>query len=285
MLAAFGFVFSPVLEIYAADKTAAWQPLLNGSDLRGWETWLDKPVNDVVVPGEKQNEKGEYTQPLGLNRDPLKVFSMITQDGQPVLQVTGQIMGTLATTVPYKNYHVRLQFKWGVKKWAPRLDRPRDSGLCYHVHGPSAADRGPFPHCQELQIEEHDCGDLWALGARAAVHARPKQGAQDAFYDPTQPSLVVGEQTSNEGRCIKGADYEHAIGEWNTIELICFGEQSIHVVNGHVVCRLDHLQKREGQAWIPLSEGRIALQSEGAELFYRAMEILQIEEIPAEFEP
>ena len=42
-----------------------------------------------------------------------------------------------------RNYHLKLQFKWGDKKWPPR-DRPatpRDSGLLYHVHAPPGAGR------------------------------------------------------------------------------------------------------------------------------------------------
>ena len=56
-------------------------------------------------------------------------------------------------------------------------------------------------------------------------------------------------------------------GEWNTIELICLGGDSIHIVNGHVTMRLSGARRTVRCA--RLDEGLIGLQSEGAEVFFR----------------
>lgn len=38
----------------------AWTPLFDGSDLRGWDTYLGKPFPGVDIPGEPRDDRGEY---------------------------------------------------------------------------------------------------------------------------------------------------------------------------------------------------------------------------------
>ncbi|MBW8863433.1 MAG: DUF1080 domain-containing protein, partial [Verrucomicrobia bacterium] len=64
---------------------------------------------------------------------------------------------------------------------------------------------------------------------------------------------------------------------------ICFNGDSIHVVNGKVMMRLHNAQRVDGPSPVPLTSGTISLQTEGAEVYYRAVEIQPIKEIPAEF--
>ena len=66
---------------------------------------------------------------MGLNNDPLKVFSVKEIDGESILCITGEIYGGLTTRQEFENYHLSLQFRWGDKKWAPRENKKRDSGL------------------------------------------------------------------------------------------------------------------------------------------------------------
>jgi len=74
------------------------------------------------------------------------------------------------------------------------------------------------------------------------------------------------------------------MGEGQKVDVLLenFGD-SIHVVNGVVVMRLHHAQRIDGPAPAPLTSGQISLQTEGAEVFYRAMEIQPITAVPAEF--
>ena len=53
-------------------------------------------------------------------------------------------------------------------------------------------------------------------------------------------------------------------GEWNTVEVICDGGKITNVVNGVVV--------NEGTD-ASVTKGRILLQSEGAEVFYRRVDL------------
>jgi hypothetical protein len=65
--------------------------------------------------------------------------------------------------------------------------------------------------------------------------------------------------------------------------LIAFGEDAIHIVNGKVVIRLHGPRRIDGDRTTPVTSGPIILQSEGAEIFYRDIEIRPITAIPAEF--
>ena len=112
-----------------------WEPLFNGKDFTGWEVYLGVPDPSVDVPGMKRNEEGVYTQPLGVNNDPLNVFSVVEVDGGSAVRASGQIYGSFATVQEYGNYHLKLEAKWGEKKWAPRQDQRRNAGVLYHGTG------------------------------------------------------------------------------------------------------------------------------------------------------
>lgn len=270
-----------------AAQEAEWQPLFNGTDLSGWQTYLDKPEREWNVPGLKRDAKGKYLEPIGRDRDPLNVFTVVQLVDRPAMRFSGQGFGTLTTTRSFENYHLRLQYKWGEKRWSPRETMIRDSGLLYHVYSESGVVFGAWPRCVEFQIQEGDTGDLYALDthltvpATQPVNASGKSGGYT--YDPRgQPTLFGG--TSPAGvRCIKQETAERPHGEWNTVELICLNGDSIHIVNGKVVMRLKNAQRVDGNEPTPLRSGAIALQTEGAEVFYRDIEIREITQLPKEY--
>lgn len=264
----------------------AWKPLFNGKDLSGWDTWLGKPHASVISLLPK-DEKANYAEPIGSNYDPLGIITVTEVDGAPAIHITGQIMGGMVTREEYGNYHLRLQFKWGEKKFPPR-EKPetqRDSGLLYHVHSPFNFNGKIWPRSPELQIQERDVGDLYAIGCQMTVLARRLDPTKRLFqYDPVAgtPTDFI-EQLPIGNRCIRLEDCEKPHGEWNTVELICLGDQSIHIVNGKVVMRLTQARRLDGPEPKPLAAGKILLQSEGAEVFYRNVELRPITAVPAEF--
>ena len=71
--------------------------------------------------------------------------------------------------------------------------------------------------------------------------------------------------------------------EVSTRELIAFGEDAIHIVNGKVVMRLHGPMRIDGDLPASVTAGQIILQSEGAEVFYRDIAIRPITAIPPEF--
>src|SRR6185503_4633305 len=197
-------------------QAQSWQPLFKGRDLSGWKTYLAKPNAAWDVPGLKRDEKGNYLEAIGEDRDPLKVFTVEKRDDQPVIHISGQGFGTLTTTNVYDNFHFHLQFMWGEKRWAERATARRDSGIVYWCHGPLDAVDGFWPRSVEFQIQEHDCGDLWTVGTRITARAT-KQG-NNRIYDPQGEESVFIRGAS---RCIKLEDAEKPNGEWNSLDLIC----------------------------------------------------------------
>ena len=64
---------------------------------------------------------------------------------------------------------------------------------------------------------------------------------------------------------------------------MCFGEDSIHIVNGQVVMRLHAPRRIDGPTPLPVTAGPVILQSEGAEVFYRDIAWLPVTGVPPEF--
>jgi len=259
-----------------------WRPLMNGRDLAGWETWLTKPHKSSIVDGLNRNDKGEYAEALGLNRDPNNVFSIVTEDGRPALRISGEVWGGISTLEEFENYHFRAEFKWGQKKWPPREKTVRDNGLLYHAVGKHGAGSGAWLKSFEMQIQERDCGDFHSVaGVLVDVEAVPK--------NPSQPKGDLlyrkgAEKVPGVARRIwKDPDNEKPSGEWNVVEILCVGQTSVHVVNGRVNMVLTGLRHKVDGKEVPLTRGRIQIQSESAEIYWRNLEVRQIAEIPKNY--
>jgi hypothetical protein len=262
-----------------------WEPLFNGKDFTGWEFYLGVPDPSVKVPGLERNEAGEYTQPLGVNNDPLNVFTVVEEDGAPALRISGQIYGSFATVHEYGNYHLRLQAKWGEKKWAPRQDLPRNSGLLYHGTGEFGKGLGVWKTSHECQVMETMFGDSYRMGDSWCDIAASRTNENERYtFDPTAPKVQFGPRgTDLPAICSRNPMNEKPLGEWNTIELLCYEGVSVHIINGkrNMIITNSHLLIDDAET--PLTKGVIQLQSEGAEIFYRNIEIRPITKIPDEY--
>lgn len=220
--------------------------------------------------------------PLGLNKDPLQVFSMHQVDGEEVLHVSGEIYGGLTSKEIYENYHLKLEFKWGEKKWEPRLNDKRDNGLLYHCNGEQGAFWNVWMESQEFQIQEGDMGDYFGLAG--GVNTIRTRMNETGFYEydpsgsPTR--LGIGLEGKNMYRGVRRGNSEKPYGQWNTLELVCFNGQSFHIVNGTVVMILDKAERRTEVGYEIVTRGKIQLQSEAAEAYYRNIEIRKITELP-----
>ena len=246
--------------------------LFNGKDLSGWDVYIGAPYDTV----SRRFSGGA----MGLNNDPLKVFSVVNEDGKPAMRVSGERFGGISTVNEYKNYHLRLEFKWGELKWHPKRKDKRDSGLLYHAVGEHGADGGFWMRSQEFQIQEGDCGDYWGVAGGVADVPAVKGSGQKFVYTPGSPLVPFSEKGPNGRNCTKNPDGEKPTGQWNVIDLYCFGDTSVHVVNNKVTMILYNSRQSNGASEVPLIKGKIQLQSEGAELFYRNLQIEGINSIP-----
>jgi len=139
--------------------------LFNGRDLAGWDTWLGIPHASVTGRDLPKDEAGKYTAAQGLNTDPKHVFTVVTVDGAPAIRISGEMFGALTSREEYGDFHLRLEFKWGEKKWPPKENAARDSGILYDAVGePGAADNKAWMRSLECQVQEHDTGDFWGVG-------------------------------------------------------------------------------------------------------------------------
>jgi hypothetical protein len=265
---ALGFTVKP--------KEPKWHPLFNGKDLSGWDSYLGTDLDD--------NGKAIGKTPLGLNNDPRHVFTVVKEDNESAIRVSGDGWGAIISKNEYANYHLRLQFKWGKLLWGQKKKGNRkDSGLLYHSVGPYGADYGAWMRAQEFQVEEGNCGDYWGCaGGTADIPAHTVTGA-DPVYDPQAPLIHFSEETKPGRHCTKqGSNEEYPSGQWNTLDLYCHGDTSIHVVNGKLAMVLYHNSQTDKGVVTPMTKGRIQLQSEGGEVFYRKIELQQIDHLPAE---
>ncbi|MCC3156988.1 ThuA domain-containing protein [Hymenobacter sp. 15J16-1T3B] len=265
------------------NPTYLWTNLLD-QNLSQWDKFIGVPHYTVNIPGHPSGD-GVNGIPLGLNNDPLEVFKVITENGKPVLQISGQIYGGLSTKQEFGNYHFKAEFKWGTRKYEPRLNDKRDNGILYHAKGSHGAFWNVWMLAQEMQIQETDMGDYFALGPGMDVKSsyRTVDNESAWMYDPTATLRPFG-MGQPDGRCRRSHNNEKPLGQWNTVELICLGQKSIHVVNGQVVMVLENSRewKPDGSQG-PLTNGKIQIQSEAAEAYYRNIQIRPITEIPAEY--
>jgi len=252
-----------------------WIDLLD-KNLSQWELWMGVPHTSVTGLPEGVPQSDDYNKgtPLGLGNDPKKVFSVIEENGKPVLKITGEIYGGLTTLKEYGNYHFSCEVKFGEAKWKPRLDRARDSGLLYHCTGPHGAFWNVWMRSLEYQVQEENLGDLFLLaGTGADVPTSPGSnipGVPSMRWDPSMPF-----QPSKGAE--RSVNHENPHGQWTTAELYVLGQQAIHVVNGQVVLSVD---KARLKGDVPLTKGKIQIQSEGSEVYYRNIRLRPITAFP-----
>lgn len=270
-----------VLLAWVASLGAAepWRDLFNGKDLSGWDTYLAPP------PGSKT--------PLGLNNDPHRVFTVVETDGAPAIRISGEIYGAITSHDEFTNFHIRVEFKWGEKRWPPRANVGRDSGILYCCYGPHGAGSAAWMRSVENNIMEKGIGQWWSVaGAIIDVegeHITPEmepsipykkegRGEKNIVYRKGAPRITAQPHNG----ITPSFDDEKPRGEWNTVEVIYWADQCVHLLNGKVNMVLTNPRYVKDGVVTPLRSGKIQIQSEAAEVFYRKIQIRHISEIPAE---
>ncbi|MHA4895856.1 3-keto-disaccharide hydrolase [Pedobacter sp. PWIIR3] len=192
-----------------------------------------------IFNGKNLEGWSKYLKSQGVNKDLQNVFTVKDE----AIHVSGQDFGYIVTNKTYGDFHLSLEFKWGEKKFPPREKDKRDAGVCFSV---DLSTNKIWPRCAECQIQEGDVGDLWLVDSVTA------------FVDGIQM------EPKDYSHMAKIRDAERTHGEWNTVEVIFKKGRFKFFVNGTLV--------NEGE-YLTLTSGRILLQSEGAEVFYRKVKI------------
>jgi hypothetical protein len=253
-LLTFGTVLTRPGPLVTADVVKEKIVLFNGKDLTNFYTWLQK---------------------LGKNNDPKKVFSV----NNGMIRVSGEIFGGLITEKEYENYHLVTEFKWGEKTFPPREKAARDSGILLHCVGEDGAAGGVWMESIECQMIEGGTGDIILVGGKGKpkITVCAQKRGSEWYY---KPGADTREFTSGRidwfardaaWKDIKGFrgknDVENPVGEWNKLECVCNGDRLTYILNGKVV--------NEGTK-ASHTHGKILFQSEGAEVFFRTIELLPL---------
>jgi hypothetical protein len=124
-----------------------------------------------------------------------------------------------------------------------------------------------------MQLQEGEIGDFFNVGqgdAEAQVTPAVKTIYNETAdqYDATKPPL------RHPGRVWRSGNFESAKGEWTTGELVARGADAVFIVNGFVVNRLFNIYRSDLKEQV--TRGKLQFQSEGAEHFYKTIEIRPI---------
>ena len=227
--------------------------------LNACSTTNDQPKVIHLLNGQDLSPFYSYLKGFDTN-DPDKVFTMTGG----VLRVSGQDLGYLATKEIYSNYRLVAEFKWGEKTWEPRKVNARDSGILLHGGGKDQV----WPECIECQMIEGGTGDILVVsGAYLTVNGVTKGPRIERFDRP-------GRNPWKDELGFRGPhEIEKPHGSWNRIEVICDGGRIGVSVNGH--------KTLEGTNSVPQA-GKILLQSEGAEVFFRRLDLYPLHGMTAE---
>ena len=230
--------------------------LFNGKNLDGWYTW---------------------NRGLGKNNDQSKTFTV--HDG--LIHVSGQDMGCITTEKEFSNYRFTVEYKWGDKTWGGRKGKAMDSGVVIHSFGEDGAFGGIWAKSVEANLCEGATGDFWIVGgindgiSGTCVATQRSPGRR--VFDPKngKPTTIVSNGQGNfqnrfaapdwkDVQGFRGPDDVDKANDWNTMIVVAEGNSMIVYVNGTLVNEITGLKQ---------DCGKIQLQSEGAEIFFRKVTI------------
>ena len=265
--------------LISCTDSSEWTELLD-PEFSKWESYLSYQHTTDFDGSIPKDSLGTKISPIGYQGLPNSVFSIIEENNEPVLRVSGETYGCVFTKESYENYHLKLKVKWGTKKWPPREDKLKDTGILYHSVGECGVDYWrSWMLSQEFQIMEGHMGDYWSIANSAIdIRAYQPEGMMNPVADPAQPYLSIGAGTEIPGFCMRSAAYDKS--DWTELELICFDGKSVHVVNGQVVMVLANSRYFKDGKHVPLKSGKIQLQSEAAEAYFKDIKIRPISSIP-----
>jgi hypothetical protein len=171
--------------------------------------------------------------------DPAVKPDEIWSVSEGLLVCKGRPPGVIRTTEEYANYELTVEWRW-----APG-GKPGNSGLLVHASKPR--EMSVWPKSLEVQLGTGNAGDFWVIGEQVTVAGATPQGRR---------WLKRQEST------------EKPPGEWNSMRVRCEGDKITVWVNGTLM--------NEGTG-LSATQGAICLQSEGAEIHFRKVELTQLQ--------
>jgi hypothetical protein len=250
--------------------------LFNGKDLSSFTVWM--------------RDQEDHRADLKKN------FTVEKESGQPVLHILGDGYGGLVTKDEYTNYRLVAEYRWGERTWGDRANSARDNGILIHGIGPAGGSLiqrvngvSPWISSFEYQIIEGGVGDFLVLSgeppyevkATVDVELRPsgRSGQAQPFWKKAGTPRQVGRGANRvnwfdkdpnlqSGKGTRGANDVDTPGQgWTRLECIADGTRLTYIVNGVTVMEAYDVSP---------SAGKIQIQTEQAEIFYRRIELLPL---------
>ena len=241
------------------------------------------PKDDPVVLFDGKTLGDCYTFLKDAKRDdPRKVFTV--EDG--LLHISGDGLGSLITNKRYRDYHLVLEYKWGEKAWHEREQSARDTGLLIHSNGADGGYGGIWMPSIEVQIIEGGLGDFVLVNGKdndgkpvpislTCEVARDRDG--EVVWKEGNPRETFDAKNRKRVNWFgRDPDWKDEInfrgphdvdsphGQWTRIDVLADDDHIETFINGVKV----------NEAFdVSPTEGRIQLQTELAEVFYRRWEL------------
>ena len=256
-----------------------------GKDIKAHEQCEDDAKTIHLFNGRDMNNFYVFLQNRGLNNDPNHIFAI--QD--KMILISGEEFGYLATQQEFQNYHLIAEYRWGESTFSSRKNKARDSGIILHSVGQDGAAGGVWMMGIEAQIIEGGTGDFIVIGDGTAnffVTCPVADEKTKGFYDyqPGGKVATICAAGQNDWRInrlgrdpnwedIKGFrdkdGIEKPTGQWNRLECIVEGQTIKIILNGVLVNECTNVKPQSG---------RIQIQSEGAEVFFRRLDLIPLQQ-------
>ena len=225
------------------------------TELRSFTTWLKKTGRE----------------------DPDRVFRL--ENG--ILRCGDEDLGYIATREAYKDFHLSIEYRWGRKNANDKY--VRNSGVLLHGVGPDGSQNGVWMTSIECQLAQGCEGDLIVIKGRSAAgdpfpatitsNTTVVEDGKTRWQKAGRPTVHSGKQFwwSQHQPFFKELidtrgkdDVASPLGEWTKVECLCSGSRITIKINGVTVNECFDVHP---------AAGKILLQTEGHEVFFRNLEL------------
>jgi hypothetical protein len=165
----------------------------------------------------------------------------------------GEPQGHLITDKSYQNYRLTVEYRF--------VGEPGNCGVLVHASTPRALYK-MFPKSLEVQMMHENAGDFWCSVEDVSV---PNLEARRG--DPAEWGITEGKKR----RILNLTDgSESPLGEWNAMVVECLNDEIKVWLNGDLV---------NYGTDCTASSGQIAVQAEGAEVEFRKLLLVDIDQL------
>jgi hypothetical protein len=273
------FIAAPAAQAQTA-ADSGWRPLFNGTNFDGLYVYA---VNNGGVIN------------LAAGADSVRIGSntMFKVDSGRI-RVSGSPNGYIGTIRQYSHYRVRVQYMWPAG-----TSSSANGGLLINLDSAQVRSSGFGTSANRPRSIEVNCrrdnGYPWSLWSASShgpyisttVTSVPATNAQGQYNVAGVAWTNDPWSSGDNNRVITGSlqtNPEYPLGQWNQGQAWMRGADSgTFILNGQIRTRGWNFQNRvnssSAEPRVPYSRGNIGLQSEGAVLYYRNFEIMELDSI------